>query len=121
MLTASSFGFRHSFVIGHSGFVIFNDAFIQCAKDRLLLLGDFLTDKDQLSSIGLERFQFPAARREIEKLRATGEADETLRANDARGQAICKVLETIARKNFTGCECERFEFGLMPMCCSRGR
>ena len=59
--------------------------------------------------------QFPAARHEIEKLRAIGEADETLRANHARRQAICKAFETIARKNFAGSECERFEFRLMPV------
>src|SRR4029453_19640740 len=63
----------------------------------------------------LKWHQFPAARHEIEKLRAIGEADETLRANHARRQAICKAFETLARTNFAGSECERFEFGLMPV------
>ena len=74
---------------------------------------EFFADENELSPLRLKWLQFPAARHEIEKLRAIGEADETLRANHARRQAICKAFETIARKNFAGNECERFEFRLM--------
>ena len=73
----------------------------------------FFPMKHQFRAIGFKWLQFPAAGHEIEKLRAIGEADETLGANDARRQAICKAFETIARKNFAGSECERFEFRLM--------
>ena len=71
------------------------------------------SNKHDFRAIEFKWLQFPAARHEIEKLRAIGEADETLRANHARRQAIRKAFETIARENFAGSECERFEFRLM--------
>src|SRR5512132_4300613 len=111
----SSFVLRHSFGIRHSCFVIWSRASIQCTENRRFFRVEFFADENELSSLRLKRLQFPAARHEIEKLRAIGEAEETLRANHARRQAICKAFETIARKNFAGNECERFEFGLMPV------
>src|SRR6266446_2416375 len=95
--------------------VIFDSAFIQRADDHLLFRRNFLPDKHQFGAIEFKWLQFPAARHEIEKLRAISEADETLRANHASRQAICKAFERIARTNFAGSECERFEFRLMPV------
>src|SRR5215471_15787019 len=92
-----------------------NLAFFQGTDDRVFFRYHFLPNKHQLSPLRLKRLHFPAARHEIEKLPAIGEADETLGANHARRQAICKAFETIARKNFAGSECERFEFRLMPV------
>ena len=100
---------RHSFVLRYSSFVILTAAFMKRAEDCLFFHSDVLSDDHQFRAIEFKWLQFPAARDEIEKLRAIGEADETLRANHARRQAICKAFETIARKNFAGSECERFE------------
>src|SRR6476660_2861489 len=113
--TRSSFVLRHSFVIRHSCFVIRSDTFTQRAENCLFSRSDLFPDKDKLGPLRLKCLQFPAACYEIEKLRAIGEADETLGANHARRQAICKAFETISRKNFAGSECERFEFRLMPV------
>ena len=54
--------------------------------------------KHEFSPIGFKRFQFPTARHEIEKLPAIGEADEILRANDARRQAIRKASKQSREK-----------------------
>ena len=107
----SSFVLRHSFGIRHSCFVICNVH--RSRRESPIFPHRFFADKNKLCSLGFKWLQFPAARHEIEKLRAIGEADETLRANQARRQAIRKAFETIARKNFAGSECERFEFRLM--------
>src|SRR5206468_956812 len=60
-------------------------------------------------------FQLPPASHEIEKLRAVGEADETLRPDHVRGQSAHETFETIARESFIGGECERFELWLVLM------
>src|SRR4029077_12221617 len=84
-------------------------------ENRRFFRVEFFADENQLCLARLKWLQFPAARHEIEKLRAVGEADETLGANHVRRQAICKTFETIGRKDFAGSECERFEFRLMPV------
>ena len=58
----------------------------------------FSPDDHQFRAIEFKWLQFPAARHEIEKLRAIGEADETLGANHARRQAIYKAFENRAKK-----------------------
>ncbi len=100
-----------SFVIRASSF--FNDAFSQCVKNRGFLLSDFLSDKNKLGAVGLERLQLPAAGHEIEKLRAIAEADETFCPEHARGQAVREALETSARKSLVRSKRERFELELM--------
>src|SRR5262245_5908301 len=110
-----SFVLSHSFDIRHSYFVIFRSAFIKRAQNGLFFGSDVPPDKHQFRAIGFKWLQFPAAGHEIEKLPAIGEADETLAANDPTGQASCKFLETSARKNLVGSECERFEFMLMQV------
>ena len=111
----SSIVLRHSFGIRHWLTSHLLSAFIQCTENRRSFRSNVSSNKHQFRAIEFKWLQFPAARHEIEKLRAISEADETLRANHARRQAICKAFETIARKNFAGSECERFEFRLMPV------
>ena len=103
----------HSFDIRHSCFFIFDSAFIQRAQDGLFFRRDVPPDEHQFRSICLKWLEFPAAGHEIEKLRAIGEADEALGANDAAWQATYKVFETIARESFIGSKSERFQFMLM--------
>src|SRR3982750_505139 len=86
-----------SFVLRH-----FRSAFIKCAEDHLLFRCNVPSNKHQVGPIEFKPLQFPAARHEIEKLRAISKTDETLRSNHARRQAICKVFETVARKNVAG-------------------
>ena len=88
---------------------------LSALDDRLFFRSNFPPDEHQFRAIEFKWLQFPAARHEIEKLRAIGEADEAFRANHARRQAIRKVFEAIARKNFAGSECERLEFRLMSV------
>src|SRR5215472_4062059 len=99
----------------HSSFVIFSDALVQRAEDRLSFRSDFFPDKNQLSPRGLKRLQVPPTCDEIEQLRAIGEANETFRPKHARGQTFCKAFETIAGESFIGTERERFEIELMLM------
>src|SRR5262249_19136219 len=87
--------------------------FIKRTQDQLFFRSDVLPDKHQFGAIRFKLLEFPAARHEIEKLRAIGEADKPLCANHVRWQPICKVLETITPKNFPGSECEIFELRLM--------
>ncbi|OLE42643.1 MAG: hypothetical protein AUI36_24195 [Cyanobacteria bacterium 13_1_40CM_2_61_4] len=107
------FVLRHSFDLRPSCFFISTRAFIQRVENCFFFRSDFFPDKNQLGPISLKRFQVPAAGDEIEKLRRIGQADEAFCANHARRQAICKSLKTVARKNFIGTECERFELRLM--------
>src|SRR6266478_1817778 len=107
------------FVIWVSSFIrassFFSDAFIERMKDCRFLLGDFPPNENELGSIALKRFQFPAACDEIEQLRAIGEAHEAFRPKHAGVQSFCETFETVTRKNFIGTERERLEFELMLM------
>src|SRR6266478_8460292 len=95
---ASSFVFRHSFVIRHSCFVLTRHACVYRRNDRRFLCANFSADKNELRLRRVKRFQLPPAGDEVEELSAIGEADEAFRSNHIRGKAVCEGSETGARK-----------------------